>query len=238
MECTGSLQSELQKQLEELSRERDAYIAFERGIIRNREERRSGRRKSRDIRGEDEEDTELGEHDIEGTEEEWYELVRRKKDLEKEEVELRKLLEEKERELEGVRREEERVKAEEAEMDRQEQEFLLDHFHRSADLTRKLHALQSAKTQLLLSQNLLRHLEAANVWNDAFHIGNTPLTAFGDAKGGSASRVGSGITVGTINGLRLGGRPVVEWDEINTAWGLVALCVDRIGVKIGCVFDP
>jgi len=43
--------------------------------------------------------------------------------------------------------------------------------------------------------------------------------------------------VGTINGLRLGGRPVVEWEEINAAWGLVGLCIDRIAVKVGCVFQ-
>lgn len=46
-----------------------------------------------------------------------------------------------------------------------------------------------------------------------------------------------GMMVGTINGLRLGGRPMVEWEEINAAWGLVALCIDRIAVKVGCVFQ-
>ena len=79
---------------------------------------------------------------------------------------------------------------------------------------------------------MLRHVEATNVYNDAFQIGHVPLHS--DAKTHSGA---SSINVGTINGLRLGGRPVVEWDEINAAWGLVALCIDRIAAKVGCVFD-
>jgi beclin 1 len=78
---------------------------------------------------------------------------------------------------------------------------------------------------------MLRHLEATNVYNDAFQIGHVPLHS--DAKTHSGA---SSISVGTINGLRLGGRPVVEWDEINAAC-LVALCIDRIAAKVGCVFD-
>jgi len=234
VECTGLLQSELQKQLEELTREREAYLAFERGILRNREDLRSGRRRKKSLVSEDDEPDRLGESDIEGTEEEWAELIARKKELEKEEKELIKVLAEKEKALEAVRAQERKVQQEELEMDRLEEEFLLEHFNRGAILTRSKNALQSAKTQLLLSQNLLRHLESTNVWNDAFHIGNTPLVATeGKASGGGST----GMTVGTINGLRLGGRPVVEWDEINAAWGLVALCVDRIAAKIGCIFE-
>ena len=80
---------------------------------------------------------------------------------------------------------------------------------------------------LIVLRFLLSHLESANVYNDAFQIGHVPL---------HPSDKGS-ITVGTINGLRLGGRPVVEWDEINAGWGLVALCIDRVGVKVGCTFE-
>lgn len=43
--------------------------------------------------------------------------------------------------------------------------------------------------------------------------------------------------MGTINGLRLGGRPIVDWAEINAALGMVALCIDRIAVKVGCSFE-
>lgn len=67
------------------------------------------------------------------------------------------------------------------------------------------------------------------MYNDAFQIGHAPLVA--DAAAGRSSNVG------TINGLRLGGRPVVEFDEINAAWGLVALCIDRLAVKVGCTFQ-
>lgn len=80
----------------------------------------------------------------------------------------------------------------------------------------------------MLSTSLLQHLESTNVYNDAFQIGHAPLQADGGR---------SAVTVGTINGLRLGGRPTVEWDEINAAWGLVALCIDRLAVKVGCVFE-
>ncbi len=48
---------------------------------------------------------------------------------------------------------------------------------------------------------------------------------------------GTTQTVGTINGLRLGGRPWVDWPEINAALGLVALCIDRIAAKVGCAFE-
>lgn len=101
---------------------------------------------------------------------------------------------------------------------------------------------------LLASTSLLAHLESTNVYNDAFQIGYTPLNPVGTmgGLGGAGSGAGAagvgGIAsassfVGTINGLRLGGRPIVEWDEINAAWGHVALCVDRIAARVGFVFD-
>jgi beclin 1 len=67
-ECTTLLQSELQKELEELSRERDAYIAFERGVLRDRENLRADRNKA--------EDGSLGEYDIEGR---WISKRRRRR---------------------------------------------------------------------------------------------------------------------------------------------------------------
>ncbi|ORY23210.1 autophagy protein Apg6-domain-containing protein [Naematelia encephala] len=218
-ECTTMLQSELQTQLEELKRERDAYISFEQNIVRNRETLRKGRQK--------EEDEGLGEYDIEGTEEEWDELIRRKAELAEEEDRLRATLREKEKELAQVREEEERVRLEEEEMDRQEEEFLQNHHRTSTTMSHLANQLQTAKTHLLLSQALLAHLEATNVYNDAFQIGHVPL---------DPAAAGHSITVGTINGLRLGGRPVVDWDEINAAWGLVALCIDRMAKKVGCEF--
>lgn len=92
------------------------------------------------------------------------------------------------------------------------------------------HQLQTSRTHLLLSKSLLSHLESSNVYSDAFQIGHVPLNPVSDPTGKS------GLNVGTINGLRLGGRPDVEWDEINAAWGLVALCLDRLAEKVGCQF--
>lgn len=103
--------------------------------------------------------------------------------------------------------------------------FLKSQAALSGQLTHLAHQLSSAKTQLALSTQLLQHLESTNVYNDAFQIGHAPSP---DTSRGN---------VGTINGLRLGGRPSVEWDEINAAWGLVALCIDRLAVKVGCVFE-
>jgi len=107
------LQAELQKELEEISRERDAYIHFEKGILRNREDIKGKRRQS--VEG-------LGEHDIEGDEDEWQELTQRVTELEGEEVKLRKVLAERERELEQRRKEEQEMAEEEREVDRLETE--------------------------------------------------------------------------------------------------------------------
>lgn len=113
VDCTGMLQVELQKELEELTRERDAYLNFEKGINRNRDDIKSKRRKSSD---------ELGEHNLEGDEEEWQDLTKRKKELEGEEARLKRILAEKENELHAMRDEELRVKEEEEELDRLETE--------------------------------------------------------------------------------------------------------------------
>jgi beclin 1 len=108
------LQVELQKELEELSRERDAYINFEKGINRNRDDIKGKRRISSDG---------LGEHDVEGSEDEWKDLTKRKKELEGEEARLKRILAEKENELHAMRDEEIRVKGEEEEVDRLETEY-------------------------------------------------------------------------------------------------------------------
>lgn len=99
MECTGLFQKELQRELEDLTRERDAYINFER-TIRKRAE---------------------GEGII-GEEEEWDALLKRKEELAAEEAELRRQLRDKEDELAAVREEERRVKQEEEAIDREEAE--------------------------------------------------------------------------------------------------------------------
>ncbi|WVW82365.1 hypothetical protein I302_104372 [Kwoniella bestiolae CBS 10118] len=229
-ECTALLTTEFQHLAEELTRERDAYIGFEKDVQRNRERLTSGssrRSQSRSRRTDDGEPEGLGENDVEGTEDEWAELNRRKRELEDEEEKLRLVLEERERELEVVEEEERRVRRDEEEVEREETEYLLHHSALSTHLSHLQSTLSTAQTHLLLSKSLLAHLESTNVYNDAFQIGHVPLDPSS----------GAGITVGTINGLRLGGRPTVEWEEINAAWGLTALCLDRVADKVGCVFS-
>ncbi|WVF70509.1 hypothetical protein IAT40_005299 [Kwoniella sp. CBS 6097] len=236
-ECTKIVGDELQKMAEELTKERDAYISFEQSIQRNREKQLSSslrtKTKSKSSstnqteQSDREESTGLGDSDIEGTEEEWAELMKRKKELEAEEEQLKAVLEQKEKELDKVKEEEQRIKQDEAEVDREETEYLLSHAALSSHLSHLQSTLSTAQTHLLLSQSLLSHLESTNVYNDAFQIGHVPLDPNSH----------SGITVGTINGLRLGGRPTVEWEEINAAWGLVALCLDRVADKVGCKFQ-
>lgn len=82
--------------------------------MRNRDELTKSRKKG--------EEDELGEEDIEGTQDEFVELTRRKNELESEEESLRRVLAEKEKELDGVRAEEERVKREEDDVEREEEE--------------------------------------------------------------------------------------------------------------------
>ena len=108
----------MQEQLDELTRERDAYIAYEKGILRNRERLRS---RQHDAVSGDEGEV-LGEDNLEGTKDDWEALVRRKNELAVEEERLRKVLEEKEKDLEQVRIQEERIKLEEEEVDREETE--------------------------------------------------------------------------------------------------------------------
>jgi hypothetical protein len=133
VDCAGLLQTGLQKELEELSRERDAYINFERGILRNQEQMKKGlkvegsrkRRKSTssNLSGKGEEQG-LGEFDLEGDEEEWEELTRRRRELESEEERLIRILEGKEKELATAKEEEKRANEEEKEVERQETEYV------------------------------------------------------------------------------------------------------------------
>lgn len=115
----------------------------------------------------------------------------------------------------------------------------MNHHALSSQLRHLRQTVSSAETHLLLSTSLLQHLESTNVYNDAFQIGYVPLPSRTDTPSLSLTGVGSSSGsgyVGTINGLRLGGRPVVDWDEINASWGLVALCVDRVAARVGFTF--
>lgn len=99
-ECTGLFQAELQRELEELTRERDAYIAFERGLRKR----------------EGDEDALVGNRD------EWDALVARRAGLEDEEAALRATLKKAEEGLDKAKEEEARVKADEEAVERDEAE--------------------------------------------------------------------------------------------------------------------
>lgn len=105
-ECTGLFQAELQRELEELTRERDAYINFERGLRK---------RADADSLGDD-------STGLVGTSDEWDALLARKQELEDEEHALRLSLQERETELAAVKEDEERVRVEEAAVEREESE--------------------------------------------------------------------------------------------------------------------
>ena len=113
-------------------------------------------------------------------------------------------------------------------LNRSQHSFLQSHAALTTQLNHLRSQLSTAKTHLMISESLLAHLESTNVYNDAFNIGHVALSGSTDQEK---------ILVGTINGLRLGGRPVVEWDEINAAWGLVALCIERIAAKVDYTFE-
>lgn len=108
VECTGLFQAELQREIEELTRERDAYIAFERGL---RKRTASGATAG----GEDREDEALV-----GTSDEWDALVARRAELEEEEKTLRASLKAREAELDRAKEEEAQVKADEEAVERDE----------------------------------------------------------------------------------------------------------------------
>lgn len=105
---------------EELGKERDAYIWFEQAIRKNKElleTAESSRRtvSTRHVDG-------LAKYDVEGTEEEWGALLKRKEQLEIEEEQLKRLLESTEKELEAVLEEERLVELEAKAVEQEENE--------------------------------------------------------------------------------------------------------------------
>lgn len=106
-ECTGLFQAALQRQLESLTQERDAYIAYERGLRK---------------RGTKVDEPTADDSALVGTSDEWDALISRKRELEDEERALRQTLKTKEDELARVRDDEARVKAEEAAVEQDEAE--------------------------------------------------------------------------------------------------------------------
>lgn len=111
-ECTGLFQAQLQRELEGLTQERDAYIAFERGLRKRGSARAVG----------DPDDPSADDTALVGTQDEWDALIARKRELEEEERQLRETLEESEAELQRVKDDDALAKAEEAAVEQDEAE--------------------------------------------------------------------------------------------------------------------
>lgn len=110
-------------------------------------------------------------------------------------------------------------------------------------------ALESTKSSLQrsleVSEATLARLNSTNVFYDAFCIGHEG--GGGSASSSSSSRKrASGTGLATINGLRFGkmsssssggGATSVEWNEVNAAWGQVALLVEVLRGRIGGMLE-
>jgi beclin 1 len=183
------------------------------------------------------------------TEEEFRQLQQRKAELEAKNTDLVAELAKLEAESAAIAEEERLVAEEESLLEQEERDFLVSYQQVEEEIHGLKQQLATEKTLHLLATQTLQRLESANVYNDVFQIGHVPLNVKQPALSRTSSgnpaqhhrtshaQAHTGQTVGTINGLRLGGRPVVDWVEINAALGLVALCIDRIAVKVGCSFE-
>lgn len=245
-DCARALQNQLQSRLEDTQRERDAYISFERNF-------QEGKRRRQGAEGEDKRQGEVPLRTSvyeTYTDDEFRRLQQRKADLEATNASLLAQLQSLELESAAIAEEERLVAAEEASLEAEERAFLVTYQEAQQAVHDLENDLATEETAHLLATQTLQRLESANVYNDVFQIGHVPLhpTAAGRAApvASHAERTGrtsyhaqayTGQTVGTINGLRLGGRPVVDWVEINAALGLVALCIDRVAAKVGCTFE-
>ncbi|KAG8747132.1 autophagy protein 6 [Ceratobasidium sp. 414] len=189
-ECTSVLIAALTKQLEETKRERDGYIAFE-----------------RDVR------SASGTGDVKAMEAQIEELKLEEKAALDELAEAEREKTRLDRELEELEREEKELEEKEAEFWRLYNAQVLAQSQTAASL-RALRAAHEADAAELA------RLARANVYNDAFCIGQDGI-------------------FGTINGLRLGraSDAPVPWPEVNAAWGQALLLLHTIARKVGFVFE-
>ena len=93
-----------------------------------------------------------------------------------------------------------------------------------------------------VSQVALTRLNSTSVFADAFCIGHEGSSSSSSNRKRAS---GGGIGLATINGLRFGTKSsvssssrsstpaTVEWNEINAAWGQVALLIEVLRFKIG-----
>ena len=128
------------------------------------------------------------------------------RDMEKAEREAEETLRALEIELESTRAARSKLAKKAAALDEAENTYWREFHAFKKNLNAHLEKRDSIVARTEQAQTHLERLEKTNVFNDAFHIWRDG--AFG-----------------TINGFRLGRlpTPVVEWEEINTAFGLVCL---------------
>ena len=150
------------------------------------------------------------------------EKAKTKQDLEDAQRRERQVLEELETlEAEKAKMEDEIAKldAEADELEEEEEQFWRQRNAFTAELTAFQEERDSLQIQLAHDTKVLEVLQRTNVYNDTFVIGHDG-------------------TFGTINGLRLGRHPehVVEWSEINAAWGQMVLLLVVVSEKLGYRF--
>ncbi|KAG8931330.1 autophagy protein 6 [Tulasnella sp. 419] len=112
------------------------------------------------------------------------------------------------------------LQKEEKGLEEEESEFWTSYSASQLETSNLKDTLTSLEHQYATLSLELSKLSRTNVHNDAFCIGHDGV-------------------FGTINGLRLGKVPgvVVEWSEINAAWGMTLLLLSTIARKVGFTFE-
>jgi beclin 1 len=190
-DCTDLLVNNLQKRLAAANRERDAHIQFLRQI------------NASDVPTDEEIAT--AQSQLRQSQREESTALKDLRELEAERSALEEELLKLDEEMLALDDEEEAFWAERNEMASKVAGFRAE---RDAVAARAEH-----------DEAMLRRLQRANVYNDAFSIGHDGF-------------------FGTINGLRLGRLPdkPVEWGEINAAWGHALLLLDTVAGRLGFQF--
>lgn len=108
-------------------------------------------------------------------------------------------------------------------------------------------ALKAQRASLAKSvetnEAILARLNATNVLFDVFSIGHEGSSS-SSSSNASSRKQPSGSGLATINGLRFGrisagssssspGGKTVDWNEVNAAWGQVALLMETLRLRIG-----
>ncbi|KAI9699174.1 MAG: autophagy protein 6 [Bogoriella megaspora] len=146
------------------------------------------------------------------------ELNEARKELEKtrkREEEAFKELQRLEKEKAELDTELERLNIEAVELDSEEASFWKDRNAFSTTLTQFQNDRDALNAQYEHDAKQLERLQRTNVYNDTFSIGHDGY-------------------YGTINGLRLGrlSNPLIEWAEINAAWGQTCLLLATVAEKL------